>query len=201
MLAQLQLPTRDLGHGQLVAGGQFGQRLALGQRGQRHLGSELGRVATAGAFWGHNRAKLARLICPVFGEYSPKPSSCEVDMADYSGRLNDAFTRKARQINAFVARELPASLPVKLKVPIDNILINGANWTRKHVLKQLCDRCSVPALFKQDSLLFIEVYGRGYCYSYTLYVLDDKKQGFGYQRIYSQPACKYLTKAPDNKAV
>ena len=122
-------------------------------------------------------------------------------MADYSGRLNGAFTSKARQINALAARESAASLSVKLKVPIDNILINGANWTRKHVLKQLCDQCSVSALFKQDSLLFIEVYDRSYCYSHTLYVLDDKKQGLGYQRICSQLACKHLTKAPDNKAV
>ena len=29
---------------------QPSQRLALGERGQRHLGFELGRVATAGAF-------------------------------------------------------------------------------------------------------------------------------------------------------
>lgn len=69
LLAQLQLPARDLGRGQLVVSRQFGQRLALGERGQRYLRFKLGRVTTAGAFWGHNRAKLARLICPTFGEY------------------------------------------------------------------------------------------------------------------------------------
>ena len=69
LLAQLQLPARDLGRGQLVAGSQVGQRLALGERSQRHLGFELGRMAKAGAFEGHNRAKLARFFCPTFGEY------------------------------------------------------------------------------------------------------------------------------------
>ncbi|OGX83515.1 hypothetical protein BEN48_17035 [Hymenobacter glacialis] len=69
LFPQLQLPARDLGGGQLVMGGQLSQRLVLGERGQRHLSFELGRIATAGAFWGHNRAKLARFDCPNFGEY------------------------------------------------------------------------------------------------------------------------------------
>lgn len=45
MLAQLQLPAGDLGGDQLVAGRQFNQRLSLGERGQRHLSFELGRIS------------------------------------------------------------------------------------------------------------------------------------------------------------
>ena len=58
LLAQLQLPARNSGRGQLAAGDKVSQRLALGERSQRYLGFELGRVATASTFGGHNRAKL-----------------------------------------------------------------------------------------------------------------------------------------------
>ena len=67
LLAQLQLPARDLSRGQLLSGGQVGQR---------RLGFELGRVATVGAFGGHNRAKLARFFCPIFGEYYSLTPGC-----------------------------------------------------------------------------------------------------------------------------
>ena len=43
--------------------------MALGERSLRHLGFDLGRVATAGAVEGHKRAELARFFCPTFGEY------------------------------------------------------------------------------------------------------------------------------------
>ena len=52
LLAQLEFPARDLGRGQLVESRQFGQRLTLGERGQRYLGFKLGLVTTAGAFGG-----------------------------------------------------------------------------------------------------------------------------------------------------
>ena len=51
-----------------------GQRLALGEHSQRHLGFELGRVAIGGAFGSHNRAKLASsTTCLAFEEYNNPP--------------------------------------------------------------------------------------------------------------------------------
>ena len=52
LLAQLQLPARDLGRGQLVVSRQLRQRLALGEGSQRHLGFELDRVADSGCVLG-----------------------------------------------------------------------------------------------------------------------------------------------------
>ena len=36
---------------------------------RRQLGFEPSRIGTVGAFGTYNRAKLARVICPAFGEY------------------------------------------------------------------------------------------------------------------------------------
>ena len=53
LLAQLRLPTTDLFHRSLVARGQFGQWVPLGQRGQRYFCFELSSEAT-GAFGVHS---------------------------------------------------------------------------------------------------------------------------------------------------
>lgn len=136
----------------------------------------------------------------------PKPKialnslPCAAGTAGYLERLNGAFTSKALEINALAAHEADTSLAVAVvpRAPLDSMLINGANRTRRHALKQLCDKCSASALLQQDSLQFIEIYGRGYCYSYTLYVLNSKNQGIGYQRICAQPICRFLAKYPAN---
>ncbi|MFD1470683.1 hypothetical protein ACFQ48_20825 [Hymenobacter caeli] len=126
------------------------------------------------------------------------PAACDFDVENYSKQINAAFTRKVLELNEVAARKSDTSLAEKFKIPVDNILLNGANWTRKRALEQLCAKCGASILFRQDSLSFIEVYSKGYCDSYTLYVLDRASKGIVYQRVCSQPICKVLTKAVDS---
>ena len=65
----MQLPARDLGHGQLVVSGQLDQWLALTWYDQSRFGFKLDLKATADAFWGHYQAKLVPLKCPGSEEY------------------------------------------------------------------------------------------------------------------------------------
>ena len=119
-----------------------------------------------------------------------KAIPCNFNVAAYASKFNTSVLKKTSNLILISSRD--TTLNSKNIFSVDTLALKMFHYYRVNALNSLYNNCGACNFFKQDSLTFVEVLTKGYCTSYTMYVLNKEKKCFGYQAICSATKCKIL---------